>query len=72
MGALVSWGCSDLGMFIPMLGAEPEKLDKEVYNIVYHLKQQRSEVMSWSTRTRTTMWNLHLKQLEFERKDSAE
>lgn len=61
-------GISDLSLFIPALGGDLESLNQEVFNFMFHLKQSWSEVMSWPSSIRRSMWRLFLEQREFDKK----
>ena len=60
------WGYRDVTPLIPELRHSQEYFDREIFNLVYHLKQPLTEVMRWSYRERKTMWRLYLEQREFE------
>lgn len=60
------WGYKDVTPLIPETRYSQEYLDREVFNLVYHLKQPFTEVMKWSYRERKVMWRLYLEQREFE------
>ena len=64
------FGIDDLSLFIPLLGEHPDSLDQEVFNFMFHMKQTWSEVMSWPSSVRRTMWRLFQEQREFDKKAS--
>jgi len=43
-----------------------DNFEQAVYNMMFHLKQQRSEVLSWPWSVQQTVWTKHLHQLELE------
>ena len=63
------WGAKSYQLLLPILDFDIEHFDQLVYNIMYHLKQQRSEVLSWPTSEMRRIWRRHLKQMEFEQKE---
>lgn len=65
------WGYGDnKSLLIPESRYSQEYFDREIFNIVYHLKQPLTEVMKWTYRQRKTMWQLYLDQRAFEEKDN--
>ena len=59
-------GYRDVTPLLPELKLSQDYLDREIFNLVYHLKQPLTDVMRWSYRQRKTMWRLYLEQREFE------
>jgi hypothetical protein len=64
----VCFGLDDLSLFIPLLGEDPDSLDQEVFNFMFHMKQQWSDIMSWPSSVRRNMWRLFQEQREFDKK----
>ena len=48
-----------------------DDFDQEIFNLMWHLKQSRSEIMSWPSSERRTMWNKYKKQVELERNNDS-
>jgi hypothetical protein len=45
-----------------------DDFEQEIFNLMWHLKQSRSEVMSWPSSERRIIWKKYQKQVELERK----
>ena len=45
-----------------------DDFDQEIFNLMWHLKQSRSEIMSWPSSERRIIWKKYQKQVELERK----
>jgi len=56
---------------VPLFGADLDAFEQETFNLIYHLRQPRSEVMSWPTSVRRDMWRRYMKQREFEQRQAG-
>lgn len=63
---LTQWGYKDYTRLAPILAMTLDNFEQAVYNMMFHLKQQRSEVLSWPWSVQQTVWTKHLHQLELE------
>lgn len=50
----------------------PHDIKKEVFNLVYHLKQSVKDVMAWPSRMRGKFWKMTLDQYEFEKNSKGD
>jgi hypothetical protein len=64
--SLTQWGFKDISRFTPLTGMTMEHIDQEIFNVVYHLKQSRNEVLSWPSSVRRRIWKQFKEQKEFE------
>lgn len=64
----MEWGLVDRSIFVPMQGYTETNFNQEVFNLVFHLKQQWSDVMSWPSSVRVAMWEMFLEQRKFDEK----
>ena len=58
----------DRSLFVPLLDYSLAGFNQEIFNLVFHIKQQWSEVMSWPSSVRGAMWNLFKEQRKFDEK----
>jgi hypothetical protein len=49
-----------------------DDFDQEIFNLMWHLKQSRNEIMSWPSSDRKRLWDKYKKQVEVERKAMAQ
>ena len=45
-----------------------DDFEQEIFNLMWHLKQSRSEIMSWPSSERRNLWKKYQNQVELERK----
>ncbi len=45
-----------------------DDFEQEIFNLQWHLRQARSEVLSWPTSVRKIEWDKYCKQIKLERK----
>lgn len=64
------WGYKDATPLLPESRYSEEFFNREIFNIVFHMRQPLTEVMKWTYKERKTMWQLYLEQREFDAENS--
>lgn len=54
------------------MGQTLESFDQGIFNLMWHLKEKRDDIMSWPHAVKVDVWKRYLSQLEFEKKKAAE
>jgi hypothetical protein len=65
----VQWGIKDHSLLCPLIGQTLENFDQALYNLMYHMNQQRSEILSWPSSVRLDVWKRHMKQRDLEKEE---
>jgi len=64
---LIQWGFKDPSALYPLNRYTVEAFEQEIFNIQYHMKMPRSEVLSWPLTERRRNWAMLVEQRKFEK-----
>jgi len=69
-GEFVQWGYRDASIWCPLVYETLKGFNQDVFNLEWHMKESKNDIMSWPSSVRKDTWKQYLAQVEFEKKEA--